>query len=140
MTAPKGISKGARAKRDPRRTAIGRLLGFERKHEPLATPSEFNRRVMRVTAVTFAVLVAWLAVGVWGYRELGRMSLIDAIYNASMIMGGMGPVDTLPSDAAKLFASLYAIMSGVLLLAAVGVMLSPLMHRILHRFHVEDEG
>lgn len=123
-----------------RRTALGTFLAFERKHEPLASGSEFNRRVMRVTGVTFAVLVVWLAVGIWGYRELGHMTLIDALYNASMIMGGMGPVDALPSDAAKLFASLYAILSGVLLLAAVGVMLSPVLHRILHRFHVEDEG
>lgn len=116
------------------------LLGLEHKHEPLASAAEFNRRIMRVTGATFAVLAVWLAVGVWGYRTLGHMSVIDAIYNASMIMGGMGPVDLLPSDAAKLFASAYAILSGVLLLAAVGVMLSPVLHRILHRFHVGDAG
>lgn len=123
-----------------RRTALGTFLAFEHKHEPLASGREFNRRIMRVTGATFAVLVAWLAVGIWGYRALGHMTLIDALYNAAMIMGGMGPVDTLPSDDAKLFASAYAILSGVLLLAAVGVMLSPVLHRILHRFHVEDEG
>ncbi len=116
------------------------LLGFERKHEPVASPAEFNRRIIRVTAATFGTLVLWLAVGVLGYRNLGHMAWVDAIYNASMIMGGMGPVDTLPDATAKLFAAAYAILSGVLLLAAVGVMLSPVLHRILHRFHVEDQG
>lgn len=116
------------------------LLGFEHKHEPVASPAEFNRRVLRVTAATFGTLVLWLAVGVIGYRNLGHMGWVDAVYNASMIMGGMGPVDKLLSDDAKMFAATYAILSGVLLLAAVGVMLSPVLHRILHRFHVEDQG
>jgi hypothetical protein len=116
------------------------LLGLEHKHQPLASPAEFNRRIMHVTGATFAVLAAWLAVGVLGYRVLAHQSLVDAIYNASMIMGGMGPVDVLPDATSKLFASAYAILSGVLLLAAVGVMLSPVLHRILHRFHVGDEG
>lgn len=128
---------GARKKRT--KTFVA-LLGLEQKHEPLASAATFNRRILRVTGATFAVLAVWLAVGVWGYRALGRMSMIDAIYNASMIMGGMGPVDVLPDAKAKLFASAYAILSGVLLLAAVGVMLSPVLHRILHRFHVGDEG
>ena len=116
------------------------LLNFEHKHEPIAPPRKFNRRIVRITAATFAVMAIWLFVGEWGYRSLGHMKWIDAFYNASMIMGGMGPVDTLPSSAAKLFASIYAILSGVLLLAAVGVMLSPLLHRVLHRFHVEDQA
>jgi hypothetical protein len=116
------------------------LLGFEHKREPLATPAEFKRRVVRITAATFGVLIVWLVVGVVGYRGFAHMGVVDAIYNASMIMGGMGPVDTLPDARAKLFASAYAILSGVLLLAAVGVMLSPALHRILHRFHVESEG
>ena len=115
------------------------LLAFEHKLEPLATPAEFKRRVVRITAATFGVLVVWLVVGVAGYRWLAHMRVVDAIYNASMIMGGMGPVDTLPDARSKLFASAYAILSGVLLLAAVGVMLSPALHRILHRFHVESQ-
>lgn len=120
-----------------RRPKVLGFLRFERKHEPVASPAEFNRRLVRVTAVTGVVLALWLAVGIVGYRVLAHMGWVDATYNASMIMGGMGPVDPLPDATAKLFASAYAIVSGVLLLAAVGVMLSPILHRILHLFHVE---
>ena len=56
------------------------------------------------------------------------------------ILGGMGPVDTLSSNAGKVFASLYALYSGIMLLASVGVLLSPVMHRVLHRFHLESDG
>lgn len=117
-----------------------RFLGLEDRRQPIATPAQFNRRLLRVTGATFLVLALWLAVGIAGYSALGHMGFVDALYNASMIAGGMGPVldpDFHPSVAFKVFASFYALTSGVVLIAAVGVMLTPLLHRILHRFHVE---
>jgi hypothetical protein len=87
------------------------------------------------------LIVISLAIGMAGYHWLcGLDSWADCLLNASMILGGMGPVDTLHSDAGKVFASLYALYSGIMLLASVGVMLSPVLHRILHRFHLESEA
>ena len=80
------------AHRRRRRSKLIEMLGFEGGKEPLATVAEFNRRVVRVSAAMLAVLAAWLAVGVAGYYTLAPMSFVDAIYNAAMIMGGMGPV------------------------------------------------
>ncbi len=77
-----------------------------------------------------------LLVGVLGYRHLGGLGWIDALLNASMILGGMGPVDVLPTPSAKIFASAYALYSGVALLSTVSLLLAPVIHRILHRMHV----
>lgn len=74
-----------------------------------------------------------------GYHFLESLSWIDALLNASMILGGMGPVTPLQTNAGKIFASFYAIYSGVILLASVGVLAAPIFHRFLHRFHLADE-
>lgn len=78
-----------------------------------------------------------LAFGTVGYHELGGLPWVDSILNASMILGGMGPVDSLHSNAAKLFASAYAIYCGVALLGIVAVVFAPVYHRFLHQFHLE---
>jgi hypothetical protein len=78
-----------------------------------------------------------LALGVVGYHFTAGFSWLDALLNASMILGGMGPVDTVKTTAGKLFASFYALFAGVLFLAAVGVLVAPLAHRMLHRLHLE---
>ena len=74
-----------------------------------------------------------------GYHFLESLSWIDALLNASMILGGMGPVTPLQTNAGKIFASFYSIYSGVILLASVGVLAAPIFHRFLHRFHLVDE-
>jgi hypothetical protein len=85
-----------------------------------------------------AALVAWsLAVGVCGYHYLAGLAWIDSLLNASMILGGMGPVDTIKSNAAKILASMYALYSGLALIAVVGLMLTPVLHRVLHKFHID---
>lgn len=84
------------------------------------------------------LVVVALAIGVAGYMWAAGFDFTDAFLNASMILGGMGPVDTLPNDTAKWFASFYALFSGIFLVAAVAIMLTPLLHRILHRFHLDD--
>ena len=74
-----------------------------------------------------------------GYHELGNLSWVDSFVNASMILGGMGPVDPLQSDAAKIFAGLYALCSGLIFLLVSAVLLAPILHRFLHHFHLEME-
>lgn len=92
------------------------------------------------SVVAFAVLVGGsLAVGAIGYHALAELGWVDAILNASMILTGMGPVSPLPTDAAKLFASCYALFSGVVFLVACGIVLAPVVHRFLHRFHLDGD-
>jgi len=87
-----------------------------------------------------AVLIVGLGIGVLGYHHIAHLSWVDAVLNASMILTGMGPVAVLVTDASKLFASAYALFSGIVFLTATGIVLGPVVHRVLHRFHLEDEG
>ena len=115
------------------------FMDYERMGEPMATKKVFRRRLIDSGLVMVQLLAASLALGVAGYHWIvGVPDWVDCIQCASMIMGGMGPVEPQPhTPAGKLFASFYAIYSGVMLLASVGVLLAPGLHRILHRFHVE---
>ena len=79
-----------------------------------------------------------LLIGTCGYHWLGHLSWIDSLYNAGMILAGMGPVDRMESDAGKLFATAYALFSGIALLSLVAVMFAPIYHRFLHHFHLES--
>lgn len=112
---------------------------FERYNQPLLPRRLFLRRLAYHVAAALALLMGSLALGVLGYRTLEGMGWIDAILNASMILGGMGPVDTLHTAAGKLFASAYALFSGVMFLAVAGVVLTPLFHRLLHHFHIDED-
>lgn len=89
--------------------------------------------------VAGAIAVA-LGIGILGYHWLGGLAWIDALVNASMILGGMGAVDPITTVAGKLFASGYAIFSGLFFLAASAVLVAPWLHRLLHRFHIEQKG
>jgi hypothetical protein len=108
-----------------------------RRHVPLLPPREFAVRLARNAVLGFALIVASLALGVVGYHVTAGLGWIDALLNASMILTGMGPVDPLTTDGAKLFASFYALFSGVAFLTIVAVLMAPLVHRFLHRFHLE---
>ena len=113
---------------------------YERRFQPLLPRKAFARRLRR-SAIAFALLLACaLSVGVLGYHFVAHLAWIDALLNASMILSGMGPVNPLSGDAAKVFASAYAIFSGVVFIAGIGVMVAPVAHRFLHRFHLEDEA
>jgi len=117
-----------------------RMFEFEHRGEPLAPIPVFRRRLLQSGLVAASAILVSLVLGVAGYHWIGGIpGWVDCLYNASMILGGMGPVDTLKGDAGKLFASFYALYSGVVLIASVGVMLSPVLHRLLHRFHVETD-
>ena len=112
---------------------------YEHRHEPLAPRKVFARRLALNGLIGFLLLMFSLGIGMFGYHFLGKLPWIDSLLNASMILGGMGPVDKMKTDEVKIFASFYAIYSGVILLAAVGVLATPILHRFLHRFHLADE-
>jgi hypothetical protein len=122
-----------------KKSVLPSLLEFERRHEPVAPGHVFARRVARSIAIGFAVVLAALGIGVVGYRVTGGLSWLDSLYNASMILGGMGPVDPRPEIpvAEKWFASVYALFSGFAILIIAGVMFGPIFHRFLHRFHYD---
>jgi hypothetical protein len=83
------------------------------------------------------IILFSLGIGVLGYHLTEGLPWLDALLNASMILGGMGPVDPIRTDAGKWFASFYALFSGMVLLVAAGVLIAPVFHRFLHRFHLE---
>src|SRR5476649_2613347 len=112
---------------------------FERKTESLAPLPVFLQRMALSLALAAAMGSVALAIGVLGYRYLAGFEWVDALLDASMILGGMGPVGALHSPAAKVFASAYALFSGLVFIGIMGVTLSPILHRMLHHFHLADE-
>ncbi len=110
---------------------------FEHRGQPLASRRLFLRRMARYLAVSVAIILLSLVVGILGYHFFEGLSWIDSLLNASMILGGMGPVDPIRTVPGKLFASFYALFSGMVFLVAVGVLIAPAFHRFLHRFHLE---
>ena len=112
---------------------------FETKSERLLPWPRFLRRMVLSALVAYAIVSVALLAGVMGYHSIARLGCIDSILNASMILTGMGPVDPMTTTAAKLFASAYALFSGVVFLSAMGIVLSPIFHRILHAFHIDED-
>ena len=112
---------------------------YEHHRQPLASKRVFARRLAFNGLVGLVLLAFSLFTGMLGYHFLENLSWIDALLNASMILGGMGPVTPLQTNAGKIFASFYAIYSGVILLASVGVLAAPIFHRFLHRFHLAEK-
>ena len=113
---------------------------FERRHHGLAPRRVFLQRLLHHALLSGGLVAVSLAIGVAGYHYYESLPWIDALLNASMLMGGMGPVDALHTSAGKLFASAYALYCGLVLLVAVGILLAPAVHRMLHRFHLEARG
>jgi hypothetical protein len=110
---------------------------YEKRKERVLPRSAFLARLARHGVVAMAIMATSLGVGILGYHVFEDMAWIDALVNASMILGGMGPVNELHTFAGKIFASFYALFSGVVFLILMGVMAAPILHRMLHRFHVE---
>jgi hypothetical protein len=107
-----------------------------RRAAPL--PAKLPGQVARHALVGLGVIAFALALGTAGYHWIAELPWIDALLNAAMILAGMGPVDPLPTAGAKLFASVYALFSGVVLLGVAGIVFAPVLHRLLHRFHVDE--
>jgi hypothetical protein len=116
------------------------MIRFEHRKHPLANRRTFLKRMAGYLLVSAGIILVSLGFGILGYHFLERLSWIDALLNASMILGGMGPVAPLETVGGKLFASFYALFSGLILLVAAGVLIAPVFHRFLHHFHLEIDG
>ncbi len=110
-----------------------------RRHRLLSRPA-FLRRQAQYAAVALGIVGGSLVIGMLGYHALEGMAWIDAFVNAAMLLGGMGPVGELHTEAGKLFAGFYALYCGVVLLVSLGVLFAPVIHRLMHRFHLELES
>ena len=116
-----------------------RILQYEKHTDHLLPPRQFARRLVAHALLVTIVLAVSLAGGMAGYHWLEGLPWIDSFLNAAMILGGMGPVTEIVRPAGKWFASLYALFSGVILIASAGYLLAPMFHRFIHRFHLESE-
>ncbi len=110
---------------------------YEKSHHGLLSRPAFISRLTLHVVVAFGLIAASLYAGMLGYHELEGLSWLDAALNASMILGGMGPVDPIKTEAGKLFATAYALYSGLLFLVTAAIVFAPMVHRLLHRFHMD---
>ena len=114
------------------------MMVFERRTQPPLSRRHFYRR-MAVHGRYAALLIGMsLLVGMVGYHSLAGMGWVDSFLNASMLLGGMGPVGDIPTTAGKIFAGVFALYSGLLFLAVAVLLLTPVFHRLMHKFHWED--
>jgi hypothetical protein len=109
------------------------------KQRNILSPKDFARRMFRFFLISTGMVIISLMIGVWGYHYFAGLGWTDSLLNASMILTGMGPVDKLTTQGAKIFASFYALFSGVAFLTTVAVFLSPIAHRLLHVLHVDED-
>jgi hypothetical protein len=116
------------------------IFRYEHRSEPVLPRRLFLRRLLLHALLALGLVALSLGIGVLGYHFVAGLSWIDALMNASMILGGMGPVNELATDGGKLFASGYALYAGVAFLGISAVLISPFAHRILHRLHLEEDG
>jgi hypothetical protein len=116
------------------------LLGYERSGDPLASRRVFFWRLARNFAIALGLIAVSLLVGMICYHRFEGLSWLDAFDHASMILGGMGPYREPQSDAGKIFAGLYSLYSGLLVVGVTGFILAPIFHRVMHYFHLPDEA
>jgi hypothetical protein len=117
------------------------LLGgmYEHRLEPLLPRRQFLSRLARHGGIAFGIMVFSLAIGTTGFHWLGCQEWIDAFLNASMLLGGMGPVGEITKPVGKLFASFYALYAGIVFIGAAAIFLTPVVHRVLHKLHLETK-
>ena len=116
------------------------MMHYEGRHDRPISRTLFLRRMMRHGGYA-AILVAFsLVIGVLGYTTLAHFTLADALLNAAMLLGGMGPVGAIEGTGAKLFAAGFALYSGLVFLLVAGILLALVFHRVLHFFHWKAEG
>ena len=115
------------------------MLQFERRHQALANPQVYRRRLITAGALGTVMVAISLAIGIAGYMFFEALGALDAFLNASMILSGMGPLHAPLTPGGKVFAALYALFSGFAVLGIAGVIFAPVAHRIFHRFHLAEE-
>lgn len=112
---------------------------YEQRGAKPVTRQVFLRRLAAHLGVACLIVAVSLAIGMAGYMIFERLSWVDAFLNASMLLGGMGPVETPATAGGKIFAGLYALYAGMILLVVVAIILGPIVHRLLHLFHWKDD-
>jgi hypothetical protein len=112
---------------------------YEPRKDALLSSAEFKSRVISHFLLALCIIAVALGIGVVGYHFIGGLDWVDSLLNASMILGGMGPVDEMHTTAAKLFASAYALFAGLVFIGIASLLMAPFAHRILHRFHIDEE-
>ena len=112
-------------------------MSFEHHSQPLLHMQGFLVRVLTFIGYALLIIIAALAVGILGYHFFVGLAWLDAFLNAAMILSGMGPVDPINADSGKWFASLYALLSGLVFAITTGIIISPIIHRVMHRLHLE---
>ncbi|MES1259287.1 MAG: hypothetical protein ABUL71_01735 [Gemmatimonadota bacterium] len=117
-----------------------RSLLYEHRTEPMLSRREFGLRLWRHFLVAQLLVLASLLVGMFGYHQLAHFSWIDSFLNAAMLLGGMGPVGEIPSSGGQAFAGIYALYAGLVLIAVSAVLLTPVIHRVMHSIHLEVGG
>lgn len=127
-------------KRRPSSSSRRRILRYEGRSEPLLPIEQFLKRQIRHVGAATLLIGVSLGLGVFGYKYFLDLPWLDALLNASMILTGMGPVDPAKTAAAKIFASAYALFSGVAFITGAGIGFAPLAHRLLHRFHLGEDS
>jgi len=113
---------------------------YEHYRQPLIPRARFFIRLAWHVLIVIGIIFISLGIGIMGYHWFEGLSWIDSTVNAAMILGGMGPVNQLHTSSGKLFAAFYALFSGIVFLVAVAILLAPMVHRFLHRFHIESES
>lgn len=112
---------------------------FEKLHEELATIKKFSARIVYSLGAGLSLIILAELVGMLGYHWLEGMTWVDAFVNASMILSGMGPMSALHTTAGKIFAGLYALFSGLIFIAIIGIIFAPMIHRFFHQMHVDSK-
>ena len=111
---------------------------YEPHTAELLTTAQFVGRLLRHGGIVLVLIVVSLVGGMLGYVYLARMSWVDAFLNASMLLGGMGPVGDLPNEASKIFAGCYALYAGLAFIVSASILIAPVAHRVLHKLHADD--
>ena len=119
-------------------TTAATTAGTFRYANELSPPNVFYSRVRRGVTYALVLVAVTLAVGMLGYHEFEDISWLDSFHQSALLLSGMGPVVEMSSVAGKVFDGIYALFCGIILLAATGLLFAPVLHRILHRFHIED--
>ena len=113
---------------------------FEHFHEPVISSQQFVLRFFRSILIALVIITFSLGLGVAGYHFFCHLNWIDSLLNASMILTGMGQINLIENNGGKIFASIYALFSGIAFLTTVAVLIAPVIHRFMHKFHLEEES
>lgn len=113
---------------------------YESRHQPLLHRAKFLRRLLLHYTVAIALVVLSIGIGMLGYRHFEHLSWLDAFLNTSMLLGGMGPIQFPQTDSGKLFAGFFALYAGLVFIASAALLLAPVVHRLMHRFHLTNSS